>query len=50
MKKQISMYLAGNIQKGHEKESALYWTEEDREAIARGVEPAEVIFLNPAIR
>lgn len=44
------MYLAGNIQKGHEKESALYWTEEDREAIARGIDPIEVAFLNPAIR
>ncbi|MCI0382639.1 MAG: hypothetical protein L0207_06290 [Chlamydiae bacterium] len=46
----LAIYLAGNIQKGHEKESLIFWTEEDREIIRRGLTPVVVSFLNPALR
>lgn len=46
----LAMYLAGNIQKGHEKESQVFWTEYDREVIRKGLAPVVVSFLNPAIR
>lgn len=46
----LSIYLAGNIQKGHEKESAIFWTEEDRKILQQGLSPVQVSFLNPAFR
>lgn len=46
----IALYLAGNIQKGHEKESQVFWTNEDREIIQNGLAPSQVSFLNPALR
>lgn len=47
---QIAIYLAGNIQKGHEKESEIFWTLADQEKLAKGVAPYELAFLNPALR
>lgn len=50
MNTHLAIYLAGNIQKGHEKESAVFWTQEDREIISKGLAPVVVSFLNPALR
>ncbi len=46
----IALYLAGNIQKGHEKKSQVFWTNEDQEVIQKGLAPNNVSFLNPALR
>lgn len=46
----LAIYLAGNIQKGHEKESQVFWSDDDREIIRQGLAPAIVSFLNPALR
>lgn len=46
----LAIYLAGNILKGHEKESSVFWTKEDQEIIRSGLDPTEVSFLNPAMR
>lgn len=46
----VSMYLAGNIPKNHEKSSKVAWTEEDFEKIRTVLKPNHVSFLNPAIR
>jgi hypothetical protein len=46
----IAIYLAGNIQKGHEKESGIFWTKKDQDIISAAMAPQEVAFLNPAIR
>lgn len=46
----IALYLAGNIQKGHEQESQIFWTNEDREILQKGLAPNQVVFLNPALR
>lgn len=46
----LAIYLAGNIQKGHEKGSQIFWTDADREIIQKGLAPAVVSFLNPALR
>ena len=50
MTRQIAIYLAGNIQKGHEKESRLVWTQDDIEALRAGCPGIEITFLNPASR
>lgn len=47
---QIALYLAGNIQKNHENESRVFWTNEDRKMIEQGLNPCSVSFLNPALR
>ncbi|MEM8629007.1 MAG: DUF1653 domain-containing protein [Chlamydiota bacterium] len=46
----LALYLAGNIQKGHENESNVFWTEEDRKTLEKGLAPCSVAFLNPAFR
>lgn len=48
--KKVSIYMAGNIQKDHEKESEIYWTARDMEVLAENCFPLEVTFLNPATR
>ncbi len=48
--KKISIYLAGNIQKGHENESLIYWTENDLKKIREVLSFVKINFLNPAIR
>lgn len=48
--KEISIYLAGKIQKAHEAPNETYWTEEDQEVIRKAISPHRVHFLNPAIR
>jgi hypothetical protein len=48
--KKISIYLAGNIQKGHENESLIYWTEHDLKKIRETLSFIKITFLNPAIR
>lgn len=50
MPETISIYLAGNIQKGHEKESAIFWINKDMEQLKENAFPIEIIFLNPANR
>ena len=46
----IAMYLAGNIEKNHEKESKVFWSEFDREILRDGLAPIQISFLNPALR
>lgn len=46
----LSIYLAGNIQKGHETESQLFWTEEHQREMERALAPLSLSFLNPAVR
>jgi len=47
---QIAIYLAGNIQKGHEKESQIFWTQADKDHLSAGLSPINISFLNPALR
>jgi len=49
MTKQLAIYLAGNIQKGHEDKSRLVWTQSDLDFLEQTV-PAKLTFLNPALR
>lgn len=46
----LSIYLAGNIQKGHEKESQIFWSQADRDSIQKKLTSVDISFLNPAIR
>jgi hypothetical protein len=46
----LSIYLAGNIQKGHEKESQIFWSQSDRDAIQKKLSSVDILFLNPSIR
>jgi len=48
--KKISIYLAGNIQKGHENESKIFWSQVDIENLKLNCSPIEITFLNPALR
>ncbi len=48
--KDVSIYLAGKIQKAHEAPNETYWTEEDQQVIRKAMSPHHVHFLNPAIR
>lgn len=50
MNKKISIYLAGNIKKGHEKTDESFWTDEDRLFLKKSLPEYEVSFLNPAFR
>ncbi len=50
MKKCIAIYLAGSIQKGHEKSGDTYWTSEDMEALKKALPEFTLSFLNPAAR
>ena len=45
----VAIYLAGSIQKGHEK-NGIFWTEDDRQIIQENLSPIVVTFLNPASR
>lgn len=47
---ELAIYLAGNIQKSHEKTTQLAWTLEDQNYLKKQLHPHELIFLNPAIR
>lgn len=40
----------GNIKKGHEKESELFWTTQDQSELAEAMIPCKITFLNPATR
>jgi hypothetical protein len=50
MSKDISIYLAGKIQKAHEHPNETYWTEDDQQVLRQAFAPCRVHFLNPAIR
>ncbi len=50
MEKEISIYLAGSIAKGHEKTEDSYWTEADRSILRDCLAPYQLHFLNPADR
>ncbi|MBS0606725.1 MAG: hypothetical protein JSR57_07230 [Verrucomicrobia bacterium] len=50
MKKHIAIYLAGSIQKGHEKNNGSYWTEEDMQSLRENLPEFQISFLNPAFR
>ncbi len=50
MKTSISLYLAGSIKKGHERQDETYWTEADMDLIRHSFSGAKVSFLNPALR
>lgn len=45
-----TVYLAGKIQKAHEKPNETYWTENDQVILQRELGPEPVFFLNPAFR
>lgn len=46
----ISIYLAGSIQKGHERGNELFWTEDDMRFLQKALGEYELSFLNPAFR
>ncbi len=48
--KKIAIYLAGSIQKGHEKSNESRWTEEDRRVLQELLPEFKISFLNPDIR
>ena len=45
----VSFYLAGSIQKGHEKNGS-FWTQEHMESLKQLLSPLKPNFLNPATR
>lgn len=50
MTEQLSLYLAGKIQKAHEHPNETYWTENDQLVLRNCLLSFELHFLNPAIR
>lgn len=48
--REVSVYLAGNIQKGHEKESAVFWTSAEASILQEKAGLCKIVFLNPATR
>lgn len=46
----ISIYLAGKIQKAHETPNETYWTDGDQQMLRQLLSPRQIHFLNPAIR
>lgn len=50
MKTHISIYLAGSIQKGHEKNNDSYWTDADMQSLRESLAEFQLSFLNPAFR
>lgn len=50
MVKDISIYLAGKIQKAHEHPNETYWTKNDQQILSQSFAPHRVHFLNPALR
>lgn len=49
MKPQVSLYLAGSIQKGHEKNHS-FWGDEEIDLLKKSLNQYEVLLLNPADR
>ncbi|MFI0370831.1 hypothetical protein ACH35V_23420 [Actinomadura sp. 1N219] len=43
----ISVYCSGSITKGAADEKKLCWSDVERREVAKGAQPAEVVFLNP---
>lgn len=50
MQAHIAIYLAGSINKGHEKSGESFWTDEDINLLRRNLAKYKVSFLNPAFR
>lgn len=50
MKAKIALYLAGSIQKGHEKKDETFWTNEEMNLLKNSLNQYELSFLNPAFR
>lgn len=50
MKQKIAIYLAGSIQKGHEKGDETFWTGRDMDLLRLHLPQFEISFLNPAFR
>lgn len=50
MTQSIAIYLAGSIQKGHEKGNELWWSETHMEQMRQSLETFDLLFLNPAFR
>lgn len=50
MTNEITIYLAGKIQKAHEDPNETYWTNEDQKTLREALAPKQVHFLNPAFR
>ena len=48
--KKIAIYLAGSIQKGHERSNESKWTEEDRQLLRKCLPGFALSFLNPDLR
>jgi len=48
--KKLAIYLAGSIQKGHERSNESRWTEEDRQILIRQLPGFKISFLNPDVR
>lgn len=46
----VSIYLAGNIKKGHEELNEDYWSGTELSVISEALKPIHVDFLHPAIR
>jgi len=46
----IAIYLAGSIQKGHEKGNELWWSETHMEQMRQRLREYDLLFLNPAFR
>lgn len=46
----LAIYLAGKIQKRHEKGDEAHWTEEDLAQLRKDLPDFELVFLNPALR
>jgi len=50
MKSKITIYLAGSIKKGHEKNDESYWSDESMAFLKQCLQEYEISFLNPAFR
>lgn len=50
MTRSIAIYLAGSIQKAHEKGNELFWCEEHMEEMRGVLHDFDLLFLNPAFR
>lgn len=50
MKEKVAIYLAGSIQKGHEKSDETFWTHDDMSVLKHHLPQFDVSFLNPAFR
>ena len=50
MHSEITIYLAGKIQKAHENSNEVYWTQEYQDSIRAALDAYNVFFLDPAVR